>query len=69
MHFGPLDSEENWVDKPASARGIGGSASVVGVCELPVGLAGVPAGVLEVTVVAEDVPLLIPISLLKAWAL
>ena len=37
----------------------------MGVCELPVGLAGVP-GVLEVTVVAEDVPLLIPISLLKA---
>ena len=61
----PLGLRGHWVDKPASARGIGGNASVVGVCELPVGLAGVP-GVLEVTVVAEDVPLLIPISLLKA---
>ena len=34
-------------------------------CELPVGIAGV-AGVLETTVVADDVPLLLPVSLLKA---
>ena len=33
----PLGLGGHWVDKPASARGIG---SVVGVCELPVGLAG-----------------------------
>ena len=51
----PLGLRGRWVDKPASAWGIGGNASVVGVCELPVGLAGVP-GVLEVTVVAEHVP-------------
>ncbi|CAE7887444.1 GIP, partial [Symbiodinium necroappetens] len=55
----------HWTDKEASARGIGGSARTVGVCELPVGVAGVP-GVLETTVVTDDVPLLLPVSLLKA---
>ena len=54
-----------WLDKPAAARGIGGAAKTVGVVELPVGLAGV-SGVLEATVVAEDVPLLLPVSLLRA---
>ncbi|CAE7806642.1 GIP, partial [Symbiodinium necroappetens] len=54
-----------WLDKVAAARGIGGSAKTVGVVELPLGLAGV-SGVLEATVVAEDVPLLLPVSLLRS---
>ena len=37
----------------------------IGVCELPVGIAGV-VGVLETAVIADDVPLLLPVSLLKA---
>eukprot|EP00439_Symbiodinium_sp_Y106_P031350 s4981_g3.t1 len=41
-----------WLNKPAAARGIGGSAKTVGVVELPLGLAGV-SGVLEATVVSE----------------
>ena len=53
-----------WRDRQAQARGVGGEASVVGVAEVPLGIGGV-CGVLECTVVEEDVPLLIPIRLLR----
>ena len=52
------------LDKQGRARGVGGQAQVVAVVEIPLGLAGV-CGILEVTVVKEEVPLLLPISLLK----
>ncbi|CAE7498867.1 TY1B-DR1 [Symbiodinium sp. CCMP2592] len=55
----------HWVDKQSCARGIGGQARTIGVCEIPLGIGGTP-GVLEATVVSDDVPLLIPISLLRA---
>ena len=61
----PLGLKGCWTDKATQARGIGGAAKTVGVCEVPIGLGGVP-GVLELTVVAEDVPLLLPVSLLRA---
>ena len=59
----PHNLRAHWLNKEATARGIGGCARTIGVCELPVGIV---AGVLETTVVADDVPLLLPVSLLKA---
>ena len=61
----PHNLRARWLNKEASARGIGGCARTIGVCELPVGIAGV-VGVLETAVIADDVPLLLPVSLLKA---
>ena len=51
-------------DKKAQARGVGGEAKVQGVVEIPLGLGGIN-GVLEATVVKEEVPLLIPVKLLR----
>ena len=53
-----------WTDRKAQARGVGGEAKVKGVVEIPLGLGGVN-GVLEATVIEEDVPLLIPVRLLR----
>ena len=53
-----------WTGKSAQARGVGGEAKVCGVIEIPLGLGGV-SGILECTVVQEDVPLLLPIRLLR----
>ena len=52
-------------NKVAHARGIGGSAQVCGVAEIPVGVRGIN-GLIEATVVAEEVPLLLSIKFLKA---
>ncbi|CAE7843272.1 GIP, partial [Symbiodinium necroappetens] len=54
-----------WNGKTSEARGIGGRATSLGTVEVPVGFGGI-AGILELTVVAEDVPLLVPVNLLKA---
>ena len=53
-----------WSDKKAQARGVGGEATVVGVAEVPLGIGGA-CGVLECTVVKEEVPLLLPVKLLR----
>ena len=53
-----------WLDKKAQARGIGGEASVCGVAQVPIGVAGVN-GLIEVTVVEDKVPLLLSIKFLK----
>ena len=53
-----------WTPKTSSAKGVGGQAKVVGVILIPVGLGGIN-GVLEATVVEGDIPLLLPIRLLK----
>ncbi|CAK9042510.1 unnamed protein product [Durusdinium trenchii] len=53
-----------WSTKQAQARGIGGEARVVGVVEIPVGIAGVN-GLIEATVVEEDVPFLLSIKFLQ----
>ena len=53
-----------WTDKKAKAHGVGGQAEVHGIAAIPLGLAG-SSGVLEVTVVSGDVPLLLPIRMLK----
>ena len=45
-------------------KGIGGEARSVGLCELPLSFGGVH-GLLEVCVVEGDVPLLVPVKLLK----
>ncbi|OLP86862.1 DNA topoisomerase 3-alpha [Symbiodinium microadriaticum] len=50
--------------KKAQASGVGGKAKVLGIAELPIGLAGIN-GLLEVTVVQDNVPLLLPIKLLR----
>ena len=55
----------HWNGKVSEARGIGGRATSLGTVEVPVGFGGV-SGVLELTVVAEDVPLLVPVNLFKA---
>eukprot|EP00435_Cladocopium_sp_Y103_P031408 s420_g7.t4 len=54
----------NRTDRKAQARGVGGEAKVTEVVEIPLGIAGVN-GILEATVVTEDVPLLIPVKLLR----
>ena len=54
----------HWTGKSAQARGVGGQAEVAGVIEIPLGLGGI-SGILECTVVKEDVPLLLPIRLLR----
>ena len=53
-----------WKDKQAQARGVGGQAQVVGVTDIPLGIGGI-CGVLERTIAKEDVPLLLPIRLLR----
>ena len=53
-----------WSDRKAKAHGIGGAAKVVGVAALPLGLAG-SSGVLEATVVDNEVPLLLPVKMLR----
>ena len=53
-----------WTPKTSAAKGVGGQAQVVGVILIPLGLGGIN-GVLETTVVEGDVPLLLPIRLLK----
>ncbi|CAE7573255.1 RE1 [Symbiodinium sp. CCMP2592] len=50
--------------KKAQASGVGGKAKVIGIAEIPIGIAGVN-GLLEVTVVQDNVPLLLPIRLLR----
>ena len=53
-----------WTPKTSSAKGVGGNAMVCGVVLIPLGI-GKINGVLEATVVEGDVPLLLPIKLLK----
>ena len=53
-----------WNGKRAQATGVGGKATVIGVVEAPVGIAGIN-GLLEMTVVQEDIPMLLPIKLLR----
>ncbi|CAE7227253.1 Ank2 [Symbiodinium sp. CCMP2592] len=53
-----------WTGKRAQATGVGGRATVIGVIEAPMGIAGVN-GLVEMTVVQEDIPLLLPIKLLR----
>ena len=53
-----------WSSKPAQAHGIGGAAEVRGVAEIPVGIGGVN-GLIEATVVKEEVPFLLSIKFLK----
>ncbi len=52
-----------WSKKKGMARGVGGDAVSVGVVEIPLGIGGVN-GILEATVITDDVPLLIPVNLL-----
>ena len=54
-----------WTGEASEARGIGGAAKTLGVVEVPVGIGRVP-GVVALTVVTEDVPFLLPVSLLRA---
>ena len=51
-------------EKKAQACGVGGKATVLGIAEVPIGIAGVN-GLIELTVVTDNVPLLLPIKLLK----
>lgn len=55
----------NWSSRKAKAHGIGGAAKVAGVAALPLGLAG-SSGVLEATVVDNEVPLLLPVKMLRS---
>ena len=53
-----------WIPKESNARGVGGNATCVGVALIPIGLGGIH-GILETTVVDGDVPLLLPVRMLK----
>ena len=53
-----------WTPKQSSAKGVGGAAHVVGVVWIPIGISGMN-GILECTVVEGEVPLLLPVQLLK----
>lgn len=53
-----------WTDKKARAHGVGGQAKVIGIAAIPLGIAE-SSGVLEATVVEGDVPLLLPIKMLR----
>ena len=53
-----------WNGKQAQAKGIGGDAKVCGVVEIPVGIGGVN-GLIEATVVEDEVPFLLSIQFLK----
>ena len=53
-----------WVPKKSTAKGVGGNAKVHGVILLPISIAKI-SGILETTVVDGEVPLLLPVGLLK----
>ena len=53
-----------WAPKKSTAKGVGGTAVVEGVALIPIGIGGIN-GILETTVVQGDVPLLLPIKLLR----
>ena len=53
-----------WTGKKAQAKGIGGDAKVCGVVEIPVGIGHVN-GLIEATVVEDEVPFLLSIQFLK----
>ncbi|CAL1165045.1 unnamed protein product [Cladocopium goreaui] len=53
-----------WTPKRSSAKGVGGQAKVIGVVLIPLGVGGLN-GVLEATVVEGDVPLLLPVKMMK----
>ncbi|CAK9057083.1 unnamed protein product [Durusdinium trenchii] len=54
-----------WIPKKSQAKGVGGAATVEGTVLIPIGIAGVN-GILECTVVQGDVPLLLPVRMLRA---
>ena len=51
-------------EKPESASGIGGVTQPIGVVSVPVGLAGCN-GIIRFTVVEQDVPLLLPVAIMR----
>ena len=53
-----------WSNKKAQARGIGGEAKVCGVVHIPIVVAGI-CGVIEATVVEDEVPFLLSIQFLR----
>eukprot|EP00435_Cladocopium_sp_Y103_P046620 s783_g13.t1 len=53
-----------WTTKQARAQGVGGQAKVLGIVAIPLGIGG-SSGVLETTVVEGEVPLLLPIKMLR----
>ena len=60
----PFNLQGKWVPKKSTAKGVGGNAKVHGVILLPISIAQV-SGILETTVVDGEVPLLLPVGLLK----
>ena len=54
-----------WTGRQAKAQGVGGQAKVLGVVAIPLGIAE-SSGILEATVVEGEVPLLLPIKMLKS---
>ena len=63
QQLGAIGLRISWTKKKAKAHGVGGPAKVVGIAAIPLGLAGT-TGILETTVVENDVPLLLPVTLL-----
>ena len=65
QQLGAVGLQISWTKKRAKAHGVGGPANVVGIVAIPLGLAGT-TGILETTVVENDVPLLLPVTLLDS---
>lgn len=63
QQLGAIGLRISWTKKKAKAHGVGGPAKVIGIAAIPLGLAGT-TGILETTVVENDVPLLLPVTLL-----
>ena len=53
-----------WTGRQAKAHGVGGQAKVLGIAAIPLGIAGT-SGILEATVVEGEIPLLLPIKMLR----
>ena len=54
-----------WTGRQAKAHGVGGQATVLGIVAIPLGVAG-KTGILEATVVTGEVPLLLPVKMLRS---
>ncbi|CAL1161943.1 unnamed protein product, partial [Cladocopium goreaui] len=62
--LGQFNLKCKWIPKRSAAKGVGGNANVLGVVLIPMGIGGIN-GLLECTVIEGDVPMLLPIRMMK----
>ena len=64
VQLADLGLQVSWTGRKAKAHGVGGAAKVIGIVAIPLGIGG-NTGILEATVVEGEVPLLLPIRMLR----